>query len=52
MLPLDLNMLVYNILYLIVHEEYSVREYAEHALSHLLPIMTEKLIKFIESQLV
>lgn len=52
MLPLDLNLLVYGVLYLLANEEFSVREYAEHALAHLMPNLGETLIKLVERQLV
>jgi len=52
LLPLDLNLLVYGILYLLANEEFSVREYAEHALAYLLPSLSETLFKLVERHLV
>lgn len=52
LLPLDLNLLVYGILYLLANEEFSVREYAEHALTYLLPSLSETLFKLVERHLV
>ena len=52
MLALDLNLLVYGVLYLLANEEFSVREYSEHALAHLLPNLSEALVKLVERQLV
>jgi hypothetical protein len=45
----DLNLLLYCILSLLVHIEYSVREYALHAMNILLPSLDEKLFKTSES---
>lgn len=44
----NLNLLCFCILSLLIHTEYSVREYALHALSVLLPSMDEKLFKKAE----
>lgn len=55
----DVFAVAYNILYLVANEEYSVREYAEHAFSFLLeklkgfPVAEqEKLVQLVENQFV
>lgn len=55
---LEISAITYSIIYLCKHEEYSMREYAEHALNHIfscLKTLTEdssSLVKLLEQQLV
>jgi hypothetical protein len=35
-------------MFLLIHSEFSVREYAQHAITHLLPNLSEKLFNLVE----
>ena len=50
--PLEVNALTYNILHLLKSEEFSVRDYASHALAHLLPLLDEKVFRLCELQII
>lgn len=55
---LELSAVTYSVVYLCQHEEYSMREYAEHALNHIFTCLktlkedSTNLIKLLEQQLV
>ena len=46
--PLEVNSLTYNIVYLLKNEEFSVRDYAQHAFTHILPSLDEKVFRLCE----
>jgi hypothetical protein len=45
---LDQKLVLYGVMFLLIHSEFSVREYAQHAITHLLPNLSEKLFNLVE----
>ena len=52
MKPLEINALTYSILHLLKNDEFSVRDYAQHAFGHLLPLLDAKVLRLCEQHLI